>query len=66
MANDIKIGIIGGSGLYQMAGLSDIEEVVIETPFGKPSDAYRLEHWKAGASHSWPVIIAITRSHRQN
>ena len=42
MANDIKIGIIGGSGLYQMAGLSEIEEVTIETPFGKPSDAYRL------------------------
>jgi 5'-methylthioadenosine phosphorylase len=42
MANDIKIGIIGGSGLYQMAGLSEIEEVEVETPFGKPSDAYRL------------------------
>src|SRR6185503_10805444 len=42
MANDIKIGIIGGSGLYQIAGLTDIEEIEIETPFGKPSDAYRL------------------------
>jgi 5'-methylthioadenosine phosphorylase len=41
MANDIRIGIIGGSGLYQMAGLTDIEEIDIETPFGKPSDAYR-------------------------
>ncbi|NEQ30154.1 MAG: S-methyl-5'-thioadenosine phosphorylase [Leptolyngbya sp. SIO4C5] len=34
-----KIGIIGGSGLYQMAALQDIEEVQIETPFGPPSDA---------------------------
>lgn len=42
MANDIKIGIIGGSGLYQIAGLTEIEEIEIETPFGKPSDAYRL------------------------
>jgi 5'-methylthioadenosine phosphorylase len=41
MANDIKIGILGGSGLYHMAGLTDIEEIDIETPFGKPSDAYR-------------------------
>src|SRR5262245_49084880 len=42
MANDIRIGIIGGSGLYQMAGLTDIEEMEVETPFGKPSDAYRI------------------------
>ncbi|MBU7586251.1 MAG: S-methyl-5'-thioadenosine phosphorylase [Nostoc sp. TH1S01] len=34
-----KIGIIGGSGLYKMAALQDVEEVQIETPFGSPSDA---------------------------
>jgi 5'-methylthioadenosine phosphorylase len=34
-----KIGIIGGSGLYKMEALKDVEEVVIDTPFGKPSDA---------------------------
>lgn len=34
-----KIGVIGGSGLYRMEGMTDIEEVEIETPFGKPSDA---------------------------
>ncbi|MEM7793503.1 MAG: S-methyl-5'-thioadenosine phosphorylase [Cyanobacteria bacterium P01_C01_bin.118] len=33
------IGIIGGSGLYQMDALTDVEEVTIETPFGQPSDA---------------------------
>ena len=32
------IGIIGGSGLYQMDGLTDISEHVVETPFGPPSD----------------------------
>jgi len=35
-----KIGIIGGSGLYQMPELLDVEEVELETPFGKPSDAF--------------------------
>ena len=33
------LGVIGGSGLYEMAGLSDVEEVPIDTPFGAPSDA---------------------------
>lgn len=33
-----KIGIIGGSGLYQMEALTDLEEVRVETPFGSPSD----------------------------
>jgi 5'-methylthioadenosine phosphorylase len=32
-----KIGIIGGSGLYEMDGLNDIREMDIETPFGRPS-----------------------------
>ena len=34
-----KIGVIGGSGLYDIEGMTDIEEVNIDTPFGKPSDA---------------------------
>ena len=33
-----KIGVIGGTGLYHIEGLSDIEELDINTPFGKPSD----------------------------
>ena len=35
----VKIGIIGGSGLYQMDALSDVREIKVETPFGDPSDA---------------------------
>jgi 5'-methylthioadenosine phosphorylase len=35
-----RIGIIGGSGLYQMAELTDREEVTLDTPFGPPSDAF--------------------------
>lgn len=34
-----KIGIIGGSGLYKMEALKDVEEVFLDTPFGTPSDA---------------------------
>ncbi|MEH2066540.1 MAG: S-methyl-5'-thioadenosine phosphorylase [Nostoc sp.] len=37
-----SIGIIGGSGLYKMDALKDIEEVQVETPFGSPSDALIL------------------------
>ena len=36
----VKIGIIGGSGFYQIEGLSDIKNIEIDTPFGKPSDAF--------------------------
>ncbi len=36
----VKIGIIGGSGLYQMPELTDVVEVAVETPFGTPSDAF--------------------------
>jgi len=33
-----KIGVIGGSGLYDIEGMGEVEEVDIKTPFGKPSD----------------------------
>jgi len=37
-----KIGIIGGSGLYQMPELTDVEEIEVQTPFGNPSDKFIL------------------------
>ena len=37
-----KIGVIGGTGLYDIEGMTDIEEVNIDTPFGKPSDAITI------------------------
>ena len=37
-----SVGIIGGSGLYEMDGLQDVHEVEVRTPFGKPSDAFIL------------------------
>lgn len=49
MPSDIVLGIIGGSGLYSMAGLTDIEERALTTPFGAPSD---------------PVVIGTLNGHR--
>ena len=37
-----EIGIIGGSGLYSMPGLTEVRETRVETPFGEPSDAFVL------------------------
>jgi 5'-methylthioadenosine phosphorylase len=34
-----EIGVIGGSGLYWMSGLTDTREIRVKTPFGEPSDA---------------------------
>lgn len=36
----VNIGIIGGSGLYQMPELENVREQAVDTPFGKPSDAF--------------------------
>ena len=35
----IRFGIIGGSGLYRMDGLADMKEIMVDTPYGAPSDA---------------------------
>lgn len=35
---EIELAVIGGSGLYNMSGLTDVESIEIDTPFGKPSD----------------------------
>src|SRR6187399_1030762 len=42
MSSSISIGIIGGSGLYDMAELTDREERTVSTPFGEPSGPYSL------------------------
>ncbi len=39
MSERAEIGIIGGTGLYQMEGFTDVREVTVETPFGPPSDS---------------------------
>jgi 5'-methylthioadenosine phosphorylase len=39
MGEQVGIGIIGGTGLYQMEGFTGVREVAVDTPFGKPSDS---------------------------
>ena len=39
---EVELGIIGGSGLYDMAGLSDVEQKQVTTPFGNPSDTITI------------------------
>ncbi len=38
----VEIGILAGSGMYEMEGLEDVREVRLRTPFGEPSDAFRV------------------------
>jgi 5'-methylthioadenosine phosphorylase len=40
--SEVEFGIIGGSGLYQLAGIEDVREIQVETPFGSPSAPYRV------------------------
>lgn len=58
-----RIGVIGGSGLYQMEGLEIHDEVQVDTPFGAPSDAYTL-----GELEGKPVAFLSRhgRGHRYN
>ena len=39
---EAKVGIIGGSGLYKLEGMTNVREVKLKTPFGDPSDAFIL------------------------
>ena len=48
-----QIGIIGGSGLYDMAELTDREQHVLTTPFGDPSGRTRWRRCAASASRFW-------------
>ena len=38
----MRIGVIGGSGLYEMEGLTDVRFEAVKTPYGEPSDEYIL------------------------
>jgi 5'-methylthioadenosine phosphorylase len=59
-----KIGIIGGSGLYQMPELTEIDEIEIQTPFGSPSDKFilgTLEGERVAFLPATVVVIALRR-----
>jgi len=40
MPDQNSIGVIGGSGLYEMEGLEEVQRIRVDTPFGEPSDEY--------------------------
>ena len=42
MATNVRFGVIGGSGVYQIEALQDVEEITLDTPFGAPSDSYMV------------------------
>jgi len=59
----LRIGVIGGSGLYEMEGLVDVHEERIETPFGDPSDAYIIGRVKGLESGGEPVEMVFLPRH---
>ncbi len=61
--SSITLAVIGGSGLYAMPGLTDVEEVTITTPFGAPSDSIVL-----GTYHGCRIAFLPRhgRGHRYN
>ncbi len=42
MNEKIRFGVIGGSGVYQIEALQNVQEITLETPFGAPSDSYMV------------------------
>lgn len=61
MSSPIRIGVIGGSGVYQMEALHNVREIEVDTPFGPPSDAY-----VSGELDGVPVVFLARhgRGHR--
>lgn len=62
-----EIGIIGGSGFYQMDGVTDLREVPLTTPFGPPSDALligRLRAFDGGPEVEVAFLSRHGRGHR--
>ena len=60
---EATIAVIGGSGLYEMEGLENVDSIDVDTPYGKPSDAIVL-----GSLNGIPVAFLPRhgRGHRLN
>jgi 5'-methylthioadenosine phosphorylase len=65
------LGVIGGSGLYQIDGIKILDEIAIETPFGEPSDKYIITEYKGrkvvflprhGKGHKYPPHLINFRA----
>ncbi|MCC6168516.1 MAG: S-methyl-5'-thioadenosine phosphorylase [Caldilineaceae bacterium] len=61
MPQSTRIGVIGGTGVYQIEALSDTQEITLDTPFGAPSDSYLV-----GTLHGQQVAFLARhgRGHR--
>jgi len=53
-----KIGVIGGTGLDEIEGMTDVKTVSVDTPFGKPSDTFTIGNLDGS-------IVAFLRRHGQ-
>ena len=56
----VKIGILGGTGLYEIEGIEDVQEFKIDTPFGPPSDSFI---WGKLAGHEVVFLSRHGRGH---
>jgi 5'-methylthioadenosine phosphorylase len=66
MSDILRIGVIGGSGLYQMNGLTDIREEEIQTPFGAPSAPYLIGRLEGLESVELVFLPRHGRNHEFN
>lgn len=58
-----RIGVIGGSGLYEMEGLVDVREERLQTPFGDPSDAFIIGRMEGLERNGEPVEVVFLPRH---
>jgi 5'-methylthioadenosine phosphorylase len=66
-ALSLRIGVIGGSGLYEMEGLENLREEKVRTPFGDPSDRYVIGSFAdAGGDVELVFLPRHGRGHRFN
>lgn len=62
----LRIGVIGGSGLYEMDGLTDIREETVDTPFGSPSAPYLIGRLEGTAGVELVFLPRHGRNHQFN
>jgi len=55
----VLYGVIGGSGVYKIDGLEDVKEVIVNTPYGEPSDAITVARFEG-------TLVAFLPRHNRN
>lgn len=58
-----RVGVIGGSGLYKLEGIKNVEEISVDTPFGEPSDKFIVGQFQG---RDVVFLPRHDRSHRIN